>query len=261
MPRIFISYRRADSQTITGRIYDSLAAVFGEEQVFKDVYNIPAGVDFRAVLTREVSMADVVLVVIGPAWATLTDNSGQRRLDDPNDYVRIEVEQALSRSTTLVVPVLVGGASMVRAADLPETLSELAYRNAAVVRDDPDFRRDIAQLIDQIQKYFEENAPTQRLRPIPQAAARITAAPAKPEVPSAAVDFNFDDLLPANPPTPPAPFSASAPRSRPAPANKPSGSSMKWIWIIVGLFVLGIVALAICEVFSSLALLGSGYGW
>ncbi len=261
MPRIFISYRRADSQTITGRIYDSLAAVFGEEQVFKDVYNIPAGVDFRAVLAREVGMADVVLVVVGPSWATLTDDAGQRRLDDPNDYVRIEIEQALSRATTLVVPVLVGGAAMVRAADLPGSLSELAYRNAAVVRDDPDFRRDIAQLIDQIKKYFEENAPTQRLRPIPQAAAHTTAAPAKPGVPSAVDDFDFDDLLPANTPAPPAPFSASTSHPRPAPASKPAGSGMKWIWIIIGLFVFGIVALAICEVFSSLALFGSGYGW
>lgn len=261
MPRIFISYRRADSQTITGRIYDSLAAVFGEEQVFKDVYNIPAGVDFRAVLAREVSMADVVLVVIGPSWVTIANDAGQRRLDDPNDYVRIEVEQALSRATTLVVPVLVGGAAMVRAADLPESLSELAYRNAAVVRDDPDFRRDMAQLIDQIKKYFEENAPTQRLKPIPQAAVGTTAAPAQPRGASAAVDFDFDDLLPANTSAPPAPFSAATPHPRPAPASKPSGSGMKWIWIIVGLFVLGIIALAICEVFSSLALLGSGYGW
>lgn len=257
MPRIFISYRRADSQTITGRIYDSLATAFGEAQVFKDVYNIPAGVDFRAALAREVGMADVVLVVIGPSWVALTDDTGQRRLDDPNDYVRIEVEQALQRATTLVVPVLVGGAAMVRAADLPESLSELAYRNAAVVRDDPDFRRDIAQLIDHIKKHFEENAPTQRLQPIPQAAGRTTTAPAQPGVPSPAVDFDFDDLLPAST----APPSTSIPSSSSAPASKPSGSGMRWIWIIVGLFVLGLIALAICEVFSSLALLGSGYGW
>jgi hypothetical protein len=147
MPRIFISYRRADSITITGRIYDRVAAAFGETNVFKDVDNIPLGADFRRVLEREVGRCDILLVIIGRAWATLTDEDGQPRLNDRNDFVRIEIETGLERPDVVVVPVLVGGASMPPAEILPESLRELVFRNAAIVRDDPDFNRDIARLI------------------------------------------------------------------------------------------------------------------
>lgn len=150
MPRIFISYRRADSSTFTGRIYDRLLAAFGDAQVFKDVDDIPAGVDFRRVLDEAVSSSDVLLAVIGPNWIHSTGEGGQRRLDDPNDFVRIELESALARPDMRVIPVLVGGAKMPTAAELPASLHDLPYRNAVVVRDDPDFNRDIERLVKQI---------------------------------------------------------------------------------------------------------------
>ncbi len=150
MPRVFISYRRADSITITGRIYDHLVRAFGDDHVFKDVDDIPVGVDFRRVLQNEVGGCDVLLVIIGPQWLRLTDEQGRRRLDDPHDFVRIEVAAGLARQNVLVVPVLVSGATMPAPADLPPDLVNLAYRNAAIVRDDPDFSRDMRRLIEQI---------------------------------------------------------------------------------------------------------------
>ncbi|RMG81744.1 MAG: TIR domain-containing protein, partial [Chloroflexi bacterium] len=111
MPRIFISYRRADSVTITGRIYDRLVAEYSDRNVFKDVDDIPLGADFRRVLDEEVGSCDVLLVIIGQQWLTLEEN-GQRRLDNPDDFVRIEVEAGLNRNDVLVIPVLVKGAGM-----------------------------------------------------------------------------------------------------------------------------------------------------
>lgn len=150
MPRIFISYRRADSGVFTGRIHDQLKASFGVNNVFRDVYNIPAGSDFRTVLNEEVGSTDVCLVIIGPQWINITDAQGKRRLDDPNDFVRIEVEEALKNPKTRVIPVLVDNANMPVAEELPASLAELAYRNAVKVRTDPDFPHDMQGLIRQL---------------------------------------------------------------------------------------------------------------
>jgi len=147
MPRIFISYRRADSGVFTGRIHDQLKVRFGVNNVFRDVYNIPAGSDFRTVLNQEVGNTDVCLVIIGPQWSNITDSQGKRRLDDPNDFVRIEVEEALKNPKTRVIPVLVDNANMPVAEELPTSMAELAYRNAVKVRTDPDFPHDMQTLI------------------------------------------------------------------------------------------------------------------
>lgn len=158
MPRIFLSYRRADSRTITGRISDRLAYTFGADNVFKDVDDIPLGSDFRDVIHDAVANTDVLLVIIGPQWANITDPvSGKRRLDDPDDFVRIEVESGLRRDNPVtVIPVLVGGATMPTDADLPDSIDPLIYRNAAVVRDDPDFNGDMSRLTDQLKRSFPE---------------------------------------------------------------------------------------------------------
>lgn len=159
MPRIFISYRRADSRTMTGRISDRLSYAFGADNVFKDVDDIPLGSDFRDVIHDAVAKTDVLLVIIGSQWVSITDPSGRRRLDDPNDFVRIEVEAGLRRDNPVVViPVLVGGAAMPTEVDLPESIDPLAFRNAAIVRDDPDFNSDMGRLIDQLKATFPEPA-------------------------------------------------------------------------------------------------------
>jgi hypothetical protein len=146
MATIFLSYRRSDSQDVTGRIYDALAERFSKRAVFKDVDSIPLGNDFRRVLEKAVRGADVVIAVIGPTWARAADAAGRRRLDDPDDFVRLELEQALQLGKP-VIPVTVSGAPMVAPADLPPSLQALPFQNGLPVRPDPDFHNDITRLI------------------------------------------------------------------------------------------------------------------
>jgi formylglycine-generating enzyme required for sulfatase activity len=165
--RIFLSYRREDSRHQVGRLYDRLSARFGASDVFKDVDSIPFGLDFRKVLTERVAECDVLIVVIGDKWLSVTGKSGSPRLDDPDDFVRIEVEAALSRNIP-VIPVLVGDSSVPRAEELPESLREMAYRNGLHVRPDPDFRHDVERLIHGI----EDTVSTLRKTPIPRSQGR-----------------------------------------------------------------------------------------
>jgi hypothetical protein len=151
---IFVSYRRDDSADATGRIYDRLVAHFGREKVFKDVDDIPIGVDFRKHIEDVVDRCLVLLAVIGDQWATIRDKLGNRRLDDPNDFVRIEIERALKHDIP-VVPLLVRGAVMPTENDLPDTLKPLVYRNGVIIRRDPDFDGDIHRLIKGLDQYFK----------------------------------------------------------------------------------------------------------
>ncbi len=146
VPKIFCCYRRDDSRHQAGRIFDHLAARFGKDSCFKDVDSIPIGLDFRRVLAEQVAQCDVLLAFIGDAWLSATDASGSRRLDDPGDFVRIELESALGRNIP-VVPVLVGQALVPQPGDLPEGLRELAFRHGLAVRADPDFHHDVERLI------------------------------------------------------------------------------------------------------------------
>ncbi len=153
MPKIFISYRRADTRKDAGRIHDRLVDEFGDPDVFKDVDDIPIGSDFRKVLEDQVAECNVLLALIGNQWLNITDADGKRRLDNPGDFVRIEVESALRRDDCVVVPVLIDGAPMPTEAQLPGDLGQLAYKNAIVVRDDPDFNRDMDRLIRGLRRY------------------------------------------------------------------------------------------------------------
>lgn len=152
MSRIFISYRRDDSADVTGRIFDRLIAHFNKDNVFKDVDSIPYGVNFEKHLASVVEQCEVVLVVIGPRWVDITGDTGQRRLDDPGDYVRIEVETALKRDIP-VIPLLVKGAPIPAPDELPPGIAELALRNGMPVRRDPDFHTDVDRLIDGLKEY------------------------------------------------------------------------------------------------------------
>jgi hypothetical protein len=150
MAKIFISYRRADTKKDAGRIYDRLIAEFGKDNVFKDVDTIPIGKDFREVLTDWVSRSDVMLVLIGTQWLTLNEADGTPRIHNPSDFVHYEVNLGLRSSTVSVIPVIIAPASPPASTELPEALRELAYLNAAFVRDDPDFHRDISRLIESL---------------------------------------------------------------------------------------------------------------
>ncbi|MCB9450981.1 MAG: SUMF1/EgtB/PvdO family nonheme iron enzyme [Anaerolineaceae bacterium] len=154
MAKVFVSYRRSDSRKDAGRIYDHLLDAFGKDNVFKDVDSIPIGTDFRGVLREAITQTDALLVIIGAQWLNVTDENGQRRLDDPNDFVRLEIVSALQQPHIRVIPVLVDHATMPAADDLPEDMRELTYRNATVIRDDPDFKRDVDKLIYALKEVF-----------------------------------------------------------------------------------------------------------
>jgi G3E family GTPase len=128
MRAIFISYRREDAEGQAGRLFDDLARHFGEHSVFMDVAGIEPGRDFRRVIDEHVASCGVLLAMIGKTWIDAADESGRRRLEDPMDFVRLETASALKRDIP-VVPVLVHGARMPRAEQLPADLAELAYRN------------------------------------------------------------------------------------------------------------------------------------
>ena len=106
--RIFISYRREETAYPAGWLYDRLADRFGSDQVFKDVDSIELGDDFVEVITRAVGACDVLLALIGQEWLTITDARGRRRLSNPHDFVRLEIEAALTRNVR-VIPILVDG--------------------------------------------------------------------------------------------------------------------------------------------------------
>ena len=151
MSKILISYRREDSADVTGRIYDRLVQKFGQGAVFKDVDSIPLGVDFRTFLDEQVAKCEVFLAVIGRVWMQDLGSTGRTRLDDPRDFVRIEIESALQGQIS-VIPVLVGGASIPSAERLPDSIQDLSYRQGIAVRPDPDFHRDMDRLIEYLKK-------------------------------------------------------------------------------------------------------------
>lgn len=132
MDGIFISYRRDDSAGYAGRLYDRLVGHFGSNRVFMDVEGIELGVDFVDAIETAVGSCKVLIAMIGDEWLSATDAAGHKRLDDPNDFIRLETGSALKRGIR-VVPVLVGGAVMPQAGELPDDLKALTRRQAIEV--------------------------------------------------------------------------------------------------------------------------------
>src|SRR5262245_13625176 len=145
MSQIFISYRRQDQSHAAGRLYSELASLIGAERIFMDVDAIPLGVDFVEILEQKVAICEVLLAVIGSGWLDAKDEVGCRRLDRSDDFVRIEIASALKREIR-VVPVLVDGAQMPEAKDLPDALKRLARRQATVLSHRT-FRTDVERLV------------------------------------------------------------------------------------------------------------------
>ena len=121
---IFISYRRDDTPFAAGRLFDRLAGHFGRDRVFQDIDSIEPGDDFVEVITRAVGSCAVLLVLIGDRWLTAADEEGQRRLDNPADFVRLEIEAALTRNVR-VIPVLIDAARLPRTEELPASVAGL----------------------------------------------------------------------------------------------------------------------------------------
>ena len=150
--RIFISYRRQETAWPAGRLYDVLVEHFPAEQVFKDVDNIDPGDEFVERMKAKMACIIFDMALIGPQWLTMTDEDGQRRLDNPEDYVRLEIETALTRKIR-VIPILVDEARIPRANELPATLAPLVGRNAVEINP---ITFDTKRLIATVQKTLAE---------------------------------------------------------------------------------------------------------
>jgi hypothetical protein len=178
MRAIFISYRRDDSEGQAGRLYDDLSRTFGDSSVFMDVTAIEPGLDFRKVIDHNVASCGVLLAVIGPGWLEAKDETGQRRLDNPMDFVRLETASALKRDIP-VVPVLVRGARMPRADQLPPDLGELAYRNGLELTH-PRWDSDVEILVKALHRHIKDEVPAPEPTPRPASAPPRSATPASP---------------------------------------------------------------------------------
>src|SRR5215471_13905273 len=157
---IFINYRRDESGHVAGRLHDALAPKFGRNKLFMDVDNIPVGRDFEDYLNSQVAACDAMLAIIGPNWLTAKDETGQRRLDNPNDFIVIEIGAALARNIP-VVPVLVDGARMPKTSELPDSLKPLARRQAVEVRH-TNFSRDAEALVKRLREALGYGSPQLR---------------------------------------------------------------------------------------------------
>jgi len=189
MRAIFISYRRDDAEGEAGRLFDDLVSVFGEKSVFMDVAAIEVGRDFRKAIDDSVATCGVLLALIGKDWLDAKNETGQRRLDNPSDFVRLETASALKRDIP-VVPVLVRGAKMPRPEQLPDDLKELAYRNGVELTH-ARWSSDLQLLIKALRPFVEESQGAVASAPsaaAPAASPTVSATPPRnvPEVVSTA---------------------------------------------------------------------------
>jgi hypothetical protein len=166
--RIFISYRRDDSAAYAGRLYDRLAERFGDQQVFMDVDSIEPGIDFEVAIAQAVGSCQVALALIGRRWLTVTDDEGKRRLDDPTDIVRLELEAALNRNIR-IIPVLLDGVTVPQREELPGSLAALSRRNAFRLSHEG-FRSEVSRLLEFIEQamgsYASSHAVVESMEPI-----------------------------------------------------------------------------------------------
>jgi hypothetical protein len=150
MAKIFISYRREDTAATAGRLYDRLLTRYGKDQLFMDVDTIEPGERFSDVVQRTVGSCDILLALVGDRWLNAKDSTGQTRLSNPDDWVRLEVATALKRDVR-VIPVLINGAIVPRRSDLPEDLYDLAMRQAIDVTH-AHFHADVDRLLQALDK-------------------------------------------------------------------------------------------------------------
>jgi hypothetical protein len=174
---IFISYRRDDSEGEAGRLFDDLTRAFGSDAVFMDVAGIKPGVDFRKAIEDNVASCGVFLAIVGPTWTTIQNPDGKRRLEDPNDFVALEIASALKREVP-VIPVLVHDAKMPSVDLLPEALKPFAYRNSVEITH-ARWSSDVVLLIEALKAYV-----TPKSEPRPPVHATVPVQLPAPHPPS-----------------------------------------------------------------------------
>jgi TIR domain-containing protein len=233
--RVLISYRREDSAGHAGRLYDSLIEHFGREQVFIDIAAIEPGVDFSEVIAREVGSCDVLLAVIGKNWLNITDTKGRRRLDNPDDFHRLEIQAALERNIR-VVPLLVQNAAMPSLEDLPEAIARLALRNALELSDER-WQYDVGRLVSAVENVARskglrpraseeaEPPPDTSTPPLPVSTDTppMPVAPDVPPPPMPPARPDFESTIPVPPAAATLPIGPPMPPDRPPMAGDPFG--------------------------------------
>jgi hypothetical protein len=170
--RIFLSYRRGDSAAIAGRLFDRLVRLYGGNQVFRDLYTIAGGESFADVIDEHIASCDVLLALIGNIWLDARDAQGQRRLDDPRDFVAREIAQALSLGKR-VIPVLIEDAKMPVPASLPAGLAKLATLQAVSISDSH-FEYDFNErLVRAIEKPLPAHSKPSPKPPVPSVSRKV----------------------------------------------------------------------------------------
>ena len=184
MPKIAISYRRADSEAMTGRIFDRLIAHYGKEAIFRDIDDIPPGIDFRVHINQTLLKTHILLAIVGPQWLGMASDGSADRIQEESDPVRVEVETALRRRVPLI-PVLIGSTKMPSSDLLPPSLKDFAFRNAVKVDTGQDFDYHMDRLIrsmDAILEQAPKSPPSRETKtptpPKPSTAEREAAAAA-----------------------------------------------------------------------------------
>src|ERR1700726_4528274 len=184
MPKIAISYRRADSEAMTGRIFDRLIAHYGKEAIFRDIDDIPPGIDFRVHINQTLLKTNILLAIVGPQWLGAASDGSADRIQEESDPVRVEVETALRRRVPLI-PVLIGATKMPSSDLLPPSLKDFAFRNAVRVDTGQDFDYHMDRLIrsmDAILEQAPKSPPSRETKtptpPKPSTAERDAAAAA-----------------------------------------------------------------------------------
>jgi hypothetical protein len=215
MPRISISYRRADSAGITGRIFDRLRLKYGSESVFIDIDSIPLGSNYKNHIDDTLRATDVLLVIIGPRWLGERP-AGGARIGEVNDPVRLELEAAL-RYGRLIIPVLADGATMPPPDALPESLREFPYINAAAIDSGRFFENQLESLTRYLDTTFA-TAEASQPEVVPPAQPEIVPPVAQPDLDPAAAQPDVERPVPQPEVVPPPAlpeFPAEAPESVP----------------------------------------------
>jgi YVTN family beta-propeller protein len=235
-PKVFICYRREDTAAHAGRLYDAMVGRFGEQNVFMDL-DLAPGVDFVERIPDVVAACHVLIVVMGPRWATVEDDEGHVRIADPEDFVRIEVETALHNPDVTPIPVLVSGAKMPKRDNLPPEVRAITRRNALELSE-ARWRYDVDRLNDTLDQLLADR-PVAPLPPSPERAAvigeaaKVTVEAHRPTAPAA------DAAVETGP---------SAPATR-----QPSRTRLRRRWALVGLAGLAVIGILV-------ALLAGGGG-
>ncbi len=189
---IFLSYRRKDTASATGRLHDYLEKEFGADMVFKDIHDIGLGKDFRKAIGDTLRDCKVVLVLIGDRYVSLTDAEGNIRIMNPNDYVNIEVSTALAfKDQKLVIPILINGAPMPKRDQIPKSMEAITWQNAIRLTNDY-WKTEMERLVKAIREYLHLSEEKVIVAPPPKTSNR---AKLKEQIGAGKTEKVLDSLL------------------------------------------------------------------